>query len=134
MLNHNYEIIKPKHWTNLVSPRSKISMHFFYFNKISQSTSGAKSSVILPADFVLEPGRQGGRGEDNGNDGWSWGLPDYKAGYLCSKGIWNELKDAGGMSRNQLRVERGGQRWILGWVEKGSHDVIIDSEEVSYLS
>ena len=129
MLNHNYEIIEPQHWTDLVSPRSKLSMHFFGLNEASQSASVPKSRAILPADIVLEPCWQGGRGDCYGNDGGRWRLLDGKVEYLCSNGIWVELKDAGGIGRNQLRVA-GTKRRILGWVKRGSHDVIVDYEKI----
>ena len=114
MLNHNNEIINPKHWTNLVSPRSKLSMHF-----CCVITSLPIDRVILPADFVLDVYRQVGEGDDDGNDGGFWKIPgDGKVGYLSSKGIWIELKDAGGMGRNQLRMDMGGQRRLMVGVRK----------------
>ena len=121
MLNHDYEIIEPKHWTDVVSPRSKLRMHFFGFTRASQSAGVPKSGAILPADCAFELCRQ---------YRWHWRTPDGTVAFLGSDGTWIELKDAGRMGRNQLRMPWVAPRRIFGWMERDLHDRIVDSEGV----
>ena len=119
MLNHKYEIIEPKHWTDVVSPRSKLSMHFLGLKNAWQSAGVPESGVIHPADLVLEPCRQ---------DRWRWRIPDGTVEYLCSKAIWVELKNAGGIGWKQLRMHTEAQRRIWDRSKRDLYDRIVDPE------
>ena len=113
VLTHDQQIIDPRCWTDLVSPRSKLRMAVYTFKEIMddkvcpQPASMTNSRVNCFEDLVLELLRLAPRGEYKEDMERSWRMEDGREDYLWSRDYLIEARYFGGWDQDLIGVRIG---------------------------